>query len=71
MKNDRLIFMTEYQLESLVHSKSRKANQELYNGISNVLNDIQRQLRTIQDELDYIKLSTQPKPRKKKAVEDK
>lgn len=66
MKKDRLVLLTEYQLESLVYQKVRKANQDLYRGISPILSDIQTQLREIQEELEFIKLSVKPKARKKK-----
>jgi hypothetical protein len=62
--------ISKQELENLILQNSRKANSQLYKGLAGDLNTINERLQLIERELEYLKLTVQSKPRKKKEVEE-
>lgn len=53
--NDQLVVIRKDELEDLIYKYCRKANSELYKGLSTFLYTFGEEHKTIINELDYIK----------------
>jgi hypothetical protein len=71
-KSELMVVMSKQELEDMLYRYGKICNDQLYKGLLNHINDILDRVDSVEEMVEYIKLSVQPKSRgrKKKAVEE-